>query len=329
MNLTDDAILAHARDCLALEGDAITTTANALDDSFIRAIRLIEATIRSNNKLVFTGVGKNVPICQKLTGTFNSTGVPTTFLDPNQALHGDLGLCLKGDLCILISNSGETEDLLRLLPSVKRLGLTTLAITAVAEASLARHCDHVLLYQYTREACPLNLAPTASTTAALALGDAMAMVCLQSRGFTRDDFARFHPAGSLGKALLLTVDEIMRPPERFATAPETVTVQEALLAITKARCGSIALTDTATGKLLGVFSDGDFRRAALDHPDILQLPVARFMTREPRTVNSGALAVEALRLFEKWSIDDLFVVDADGVPQGLIDGQDMPRLRIV
>ena len=329
MTLSSEKILASARQCLAIEQDALALTAEKLDQDFCQAVQLIETAILRSGKLVFTGVGKNVPICMKLAGTFNSTGVPAAFLDPNQALHGDLGLCREGDLCILFSNSGETEDLLRLIPSLKRLGLVTLAVTAIGTSSLARFCDHALLYFYAKEACPLNLAPTASTTAALAIGDALAMVYLEVRGFSKEDFARYHPAGSLGKALLLTVDEIMRSDGRFAKAPDTVTVQEALLAITQARCGSIALFDPSSRSLTGVFSDGDFRRAALSAPDILQRPVADFMTRSPKTVSAGALAVEALKIFERTSIDDLIVVDPDRHPIGLIDGQDMPKLRIV
>lgn len=329
MTLSSENILASARNCLRLEQAAIADTIEKLDDSFVTAIHLIEAAILGENKLVFTGVGKNVPICLKLAGTFNSTGVPAAFLDPNQALHGDLGLCRKGDVCLLISNSGETEDLIRLLPSLKRLGLKTIAITAVPDSSLCGYCDHILLYHYNQEACPLNLAPTASTTAALAVGDALAMVYLEMRGFSKEDFAKYHPAGSLGKSLLMTVDEIMRTGERFATGSESLTVQEALLSITKARCGSIALCDTASGRLTGVFSDGDFRRAALETPDILNQPVRNFMTHSPKTVASGSLAVAALRVFEAFSIDDLVVVDSGEHPIGLIDGQDMPRLRIV
>lgn len=329
MNLSSEKILDLARRCLSIEQEAIEATRSRIDDSFVKAIHLIEGAILRENKLILTGVGKNVPICLKLAGTFNSTGVPAAFLDPNQALHGDLGLCRNGDLCILVSNSGETEDLIRLLPSLKRLGLTTLAITAIADSSLARFSDHILLYQYDREACPLNLAPTASTTAALAIGDALAMVYLDIRGFSREDFARYHPSGSLGKALLLKVDEIMRTDDRFATAEDSITIQQAILAITKARCGSIALCDPQSGTLTGVFSDGDFRRAALSTPDILSRPVADFMTRKPRTISSGSLAVDALHIFESAAIDDLLVVDADNRPIGMIDGQDMPRLRIV
>lgn len=329
MTLSSENILSRARNCLHLEQAALALTAERLDEAFVRVIRFIEEAILQENKLVLTGVGKNVPICMKLAGTFNSTGVPTAFLDPNQALHGDLGLCRKGDLCLLFSNSGETEDLIRLIPSLKRLGLKTVAVTAAGDSALAKFCDHTLLYHYAKEACPLNLAPTASTTAALAIGDALAMVYLEIRGFSKEDFARYHPAGSLGKALLLKVEEIMRTGERFAVANDSITVQDALLTITRARCGSIALVDPASGRLRGVFSDGDFRRASLETPDVLEQQVARFMTPNPKTVPCGSLAVVALRLFEAHNIDDLVVVDEDNRPLGLIDGQDMPKLRIV
>ena len=329
MSLSSQEIISSARKCIRIEQDALESTSAKLDDTFVTAVKLIEKTILDGKKLVFTGVGKNVPIGMKLTGTFNSTGVPSTFLDPNQALHGDLGLCQQGDLCILFSNSGETEDLTRLIPSLKRLGVVTLAITAVEDSSLAEYCDHLLLYHYDEEACPLNLAPTASTTAALAIGDALAMVYLEMRGFSKKDFARYHPAGSLGKALLMTVDEIMRAGERFAKAPDSIHVQEALLSITQARCGTIALYNEADNTLTGVFSDGDFRRAALKTPDILTQPVHKFMTRQPKTIPNGSLAVDALQIFESTSINDLVVVDKANHPIGMIDGQDMPKLRIV
>lgn len=329
MTLSSEEILIRARHCLQLEQDALQLTSDHLGEAFVHSIQLIEQAVLGGKKLVFTGVGKNVPICMKLFGTFNSTGVPAAYLDPNQALHGDLGLCQNGDLCLLFSNSGETEDLLRLIPALKRLGLTTLAVTSVPGSSLAQYSDHVLPYHYAQEACPLNLAPTASTTAALATGDALAMVYLEIRGFSKEDFARYHPAGSLGKVLLLKVDEIMRREEKFASAPDTVNVQEALLAITEARCGTIALYDPGTRQLTGVFSDGDFRRASLRTPDLLTRPVADFMTRHPKVIASGSLAVDALHIFESSSINDLIVVDAENHPIGIVDGQDMPKLKIV
>jgi arabinose-5-phosphate isomerase len=229
---------------------------------------------------------------------------------------------------VLLSNSGQTEEILRLLPILKRLGVRLVAFTGHPESDLAKNSDHRLLYRVRREACPLALAPTASTTAALALGDALAMVLLEARGLTRDDFAKFHPAGNLG-ALLLKVRDIMRSGERLPVAPESVSTQEAILAMTRAKSGSIALVHPKTGKLTGILTDGDFRRSALSGPDFLQKPVANFMTRNPKVIAENALGVDALRLFESFKIDDLIVVNTQHRPVGLIDGQDLPKLKIV
>ncbi|MEO7597882.1 MAG: KpsF/GutQ family sugar-phosphate isomerase [Opitutus sp.] len=328
MALQPKSILARARECIRIESDALGDTAKGLGSEFVDTVRAVEATIAASKKLIFTGVGKSAHIAQKLTGTFNSTGVPSCFLDATQALHGDLGLCGEGDLALLLSNSGQTEEILRLLPILKRLNVRLVAFTGNAESDLAKNADHRLLYRVRREACPLALAPTASTTAALALGDALAMVLLEARGLTRDDFARFHPAGNLG-ALLLKVKDIMRSGERLPIAPESVTTQEAILAMTRAKSGSIALVHPKTGKLTGILTDGDFRRSALTGADFLQKPVANFMTKNPKVIAENALGVDALRLFESFKIDDLIVVNTHHRPVGLIDGQDLPKLKIV
>jgi len=328
MALQPKSILARARDCIRIESAALADTAKALGPEFIDTVRAVEITVEAGRKLIFTGVGKSAHIAQKLTGTFNSTGVSSSFLDATQALHGDLGLCADGDLAVLLSNSGQTEEILRLVPILKRLGVRLVAFTGNAESDLVKNADHRLLYRVRREACPLALAPTASTTAALALGDALAMVLLESRGLTRDDFAKFHPAGNLG-ALLLKVRDIMRSGDRLPLAQETVTTQEAILAMTRAKSGSIALVHPKNGRLTGILTDGDFRRSALSGPDFLQKPVADFMTRKPKVIADSALGVDALRLFELHKIDDLIVVNSKGQPVGLIDGQDLPKLKIV
>jgi len=328
MALPPKSILARARDCIRIESAALADTAKGLGLEFIDTVRAVETTITAGRKLIFTGVGKSAHIAQKLTGTFNSTGVSSSFLDATQALHGDLGLCADGDLALLLSNSGQTEEILRLVPILKRLGVKLVAFTGNADSDLALNSDHRLLYRVRREACPLALAPTASTTAALALGDALAMVLLETRGLTRDDFAKFHPAGNLG-ALLLKVRDIMRSGDRLPLARETVTTQEAILAMTRAKSGSIAVVHPKSGKLTGILTDGDFRRSALSGPDFLQRPVAEFMTRNPKVISDAALGVDALRLFEIYKIDDLIVVNAKGQPVGLIDGQDLPKLKIV
>ena len=329
MALAPRTILARARACLKIEQTALAATARGLGAEFVAVARAVEAAARADAKLIFSGVGKSAHIAEKLVGTFNSIGVSSCFLDATQALHGDLGLVAEGDVAILLSNSGQSEEILRLVPVLKRFGLRTVAFTSRADSDLARGTDLRLLYRVPREACPLELAPTASTTAALALGDALAMVLLEARGLTRDDFARFHPAGNLGRVLLLRVRDIMRAGDRLPVAPDTVTVQDAILAMTKARSGSIALVHPRTRRLTGIFTDGDFRRSALTGPDFLRRPVAEFMTRSPKTIRADALGVDALRLFEAHKIDDLIAVDAKGRPVGLVDGQDLPKLKIV
>jgi len=329
MPIAPKSALARARHCIRVECDALRDTSKGLGAEFTDTARAVEAVVAAGGKLVFSGVGKSAHIAGKIAATFNSTGVSSCFLDPTQALHGDLGLCYEGDLAILLSNSGQSDEILRLLPLLKRFGLKIVAFTGNPKSDLARAADYRLFYRVRREACPLKLAPTASTTAALALGDALAMVLLEARGLTRDDFAKYHPAGNLGRVLLLRTREIMRTGSRLAVASDTVTVQEAILAMTKAKSGSIALVRAATGKLTGILTDGDFRRSALSGAGFLDRPVSAFMTRGPKVIRDDALGVDALRLFEAHKIDDLIVVDSSGRPVGLIDGQDLPKFKIV
>lgn len=327
--LSDESLLNRARDCLRLEREAIEATSAALDGEFVAVVRAVEVMLEAGKKLILTGVGKSAHIAQKLTGTFNSTGVSSCFLDATQALHGDLGLCDDGDVAILLSNSGQTAEILRLVPILRRFGLKLVALTGNPAGELAVQADLRLIYRAPREACPLALAPTASTTAALALGDALAMVLLESRGFTRDDFARLHPAGNIGTVLLLRVRDIMRTGERLPTLLDSRTVQDALMEMTRAKSGCIALTDEASGRLSGIMTDGDLRRHIISTPDFVSRPVCEFMTRTPKTLQPDALAVEALRLFDRHKIDDLIVIDAEGRPVGLVDVQDLPKMKLI
>ncbi len=329
MALDSKTALTRARACIRIESDALTATAKSLNGNFVETARAVEAVAAAGGKVIFTGVGKSAHIAEKLVGTFNSTGVSSCFLDATQALHGDLGLCAEGDIAIALSNSGQSDEVLRLIPVLKRFGLKIVAFTSNAASDLAKHADYQLIYSVPREACPLKLAPTASTTAALALGDSLAMVLLESRGVTREDFARYHPAGNLGRLLLLKVKDIMRTQDRLPVMADAGSLQEAILAMTKAKSGSIALVDKKTGKLTGILTDGDFRRSALSGPGFLEKPVSTFMTRTPKTISEEALGVEALRMFETHKIDDLIVVDRRGRPVGLVDGQDLPKLKIV
>lgn len=330
MPLDDKTILTQARHCLAIERDALEATAGVLDQNFVAVVREVERAVQTGHKLIFSGVGKSAHIAEKLTGTFNSTGVPSCFLDATQALHGDLGLCAAGDLAILLSNSGASAEMLRLLPLFEKFGLKTVAFTGSPDSELGRGADFRLIYSAPREACPLALAPTASTTAALALGDALAMVLLESRGLTREDFAKYHPAGTLGMTLLLRVKDIMRTGDACPVLGEArTTVQEAIFAMTKAKAGAVALVNDR-GVMTGIFTDGDFRRSALNGgTDFLQKPVAQFMTRDPRSISADVLAVEALKIFQQFKISDLVALDAEKKPAGYIDVQDLPKLRIL
>jgi len=321
--------LARGRECIQIEMEALRATAEALDASFVAVVEAIEAAVQGGRKLIFSGVGKSAHIAQKLAGTFNSTGVTSCFLDATQALHGDLGLCAPGDVAVLLSNSGQSAELLRLLALLKRFELTIVALTGNPDSEIAKDADLRLLYRVPREACPLRLAPTASTTAALALGDAVAMVVLERRGFTREDFARLHPAGNLGTALVLKVRDIMRTGDRLPVMPETGSVQDAILGMTRAKAGCIVLIHEDTGRLAGILTDGDFRRHVLSSPDFLSQPVSRFMTATPKSVPADALAVEALRTFDRYKIDDLIVVDETGRPVGLVDVQDLPKMKLL
>jgi arabinose-5-phosphate isomerase len=248
------------------------------------------------------------------------------------ALHGDLGIVNDGDLIVALSYSGESDELLALLPALKRFSVKIISITGSPKSSLARYSDVVLNVKVPKEACPFNLAPTASTTATLVMGDALAMAVLQARGFKEKDYAKHHPAGAIGRAMLLKVSDIMRSGERNAIASETLAVKDALMAMTRSRSGSLSVVN-ARGKLVGVFTDGDFRRHMASDGDLLaQLlaqPLKKVMTRNPICVRDNALVAEALKIFNERNIDDLIVVNAKKEPVGLVDSQDLPKLKVM
>lgn len=313
---------------MQVESQAILDTAEALDDSFVDVVEAIQSVVDKQGKLILAGLGKNAGICQKLVGTFNSIGVSSSFLDPVQAVHGDLGMCQDEDLAFIFSNSGETREVIELIPLLRRLGVQTVAVTSENESSLSAICDIVLSYRAHEEACPLNLAPTASTTASLALIDAVAMVFLDQGHFSKEDFAKFHPSGSLGASLLLKVDEIMRSGDRFAAIQTGSTIQETIVEMTRAKAGSISILHES-GELAGIFTDADLRRAMLKDTDVFSKSIDTYMTRNPIIIESGSLVADALKVFEENKIDDLLVVDGKNVPVGVIDGQDLPKLRVL
>ena len=320
--------LARARFVIETEIDGLRRMAGRLDDHFIMAVQILHRTLDHRGKIVVVGVGKSGNIGHKIAATLNSTGATAVVMDSQNALHGDLGMLNDGDSVFALSYSGETRELLDLLPFIKRFEVKIISLTGKPESTLARLSDVTLDTSVEREACPLNLAPTSSSTAMLAMGDALAMVLLEARGFTEEDFARYHPGGSLGRALLTRVSDIMRTDAALPTVNEDADVFAALDAMNRARAGACVILDPA-GRLAGIFTHGDFARSFRIDPLLGEKPVASLMTRKPITVRSDALAVEVLRTIGQNRIDDIVVLDADQHPVGLIDTQDLARLRIV
>jgi len=317
-----------ARRVIRLEIEELERLHSRIGAPFSQAIERLLACLTARGKLIVCGVGKSGNIGRKLAATLNSTGAPAVCLDVGDALHGDLGIVGPGDLAILLSYSGETTELLGLLPHLKRACLPLIAITGVTDSTLARHADVVLDVHVTQEACPLNLAPTASTTTMLVLCDALAMVLLEARGFQAEDFARLHPGGSLGRALLTRVSDVMRQGEQVAFITPETTVKDALQAMTRARSGA-AIARAADGTLAGVFTHGDFVRAFQKSPDIAQQPVSAYMTPRPVSINADKLAAEVMTTLENHRVDDIVVVDSAGHPVGMVDTQDLTRLRLI
>lgn len=317
-----------ARRVIGIETESLQRLADRLDDSFGQAVELLKETLDRRNKIVVVGVGKSGNIGHKIAATLNSTGATAVVLNSLNALHGDLGLLSDGDAVIALSYSGETAELLDLLPFIKRFDVRLIALTGRTDSTLSKHSDLTLDTSVEREACPLNLAPTSSSTSMLVMGDALAMVLLEARGFTEEDFARYHPGGALGRALLTKVSDIMRIGGELATVGESATVREVLAAMTAARSGACLIL-SENGALAGIFTHGDFARCFQQNADIADRPVAGFMTRKPVSVHADSLAAEAVKTIGRNRIDDVVVLDADGRPVGLIDSQDLARLKIV
>lgn len=320
--------LARARAVFDTEIAAVKAVRRLLDGAFDSAVELLVKTLSNRGKVIIVGIGKSGNIGRKIAATLTSTGSTSVVLNSVDALHGDLGIINDGDAVLALSYSGESEELLHLLPAIKRMASPIIAMTGNPRSTLARRSEVILNVRVPKEACPFNLAPTSSTTAMLVMGDALAMAVLQARGFKEQDFARRHPAGAIGRALLLQVREIMRRDARNAVASENITVKEALLVMTQAKSGSVSVINTR-GKLVGVFTDGDLRRRMAADDDILSRRIDEVMTRNPICIREDALAAEALKIFNERNIDDLIVVNVRREPIGLVDSQDLPKLKIM
>lgn len=320
--------LEKAKRVLEIEIFELKRLRERLGENFTRAVDLIKEAVDARGKVVVLGVGKSGHIGAKIAATLTSTGSPAVVLDSLNALHGDLGMVANGDVVLALSTSGETEELIRILPAIARFQVKIIAVCGDPSSTLAQNAHVLLDVNVEQEACPLNLAPTSSTTVMLALGDALAMVLLEARGFKKEDFARFHPAGMVGRSLLMRVHQVMRPREAMAVVSTDTPIRDVLKAMTSVRAGAAVVTGEDR-QLLGIFTHGDFARNFQSDPKIGERLVADLMTLNPVTVHKDRLAVEVLNLLERHRIDDLVVVDDDKVPVGIVDSQDLTRLKLL
>jgi arabinose-5-phosphate isomerase len=320
--------LEKAKRVLEIEIFELQRLRERLGEDFSRAVELIKETVDARGKVVVVGVGKSGHIGSKIASTLTSTGSPAVVLDSSNALHGDLGMVADGDVVLALSASGETEELIRILPAIARFQVKIVALCGNTKSTLARNAHIFLDVNIEQEACPLNLAPTSSTTAMLALGDALAMVLLEARGFKKEDFAKFHPGGVIGRSLLMRVHQIMRPREAMALVSPDTPIREVLSAMTNVRAGA-AVVAGEDRQLLGIFTHGDFARYFQSDPKVGERLVADLMTFNPVTVHQDKLAVEVLNLLERHRIDDLVVVDNNNIPVGIVDSQDLTRLKLL
>jgi arabinose-5-phosphate isomerase len=321
---TRPGTLELAREVLRTEAEAISQLVERIDASFARAVELLLA---SRGRVVVSGIGKSGHIARKIAATFASTGTAAFFVHPAEASHGDLGMITADDVLVAFSNSGETAEILAIVPAVKRLGAKLVALTGNPASTLARLADVHLDTHVDREACPMGLAPTASTTAQLAMGDALAVALLDARGFGPEDFALSHPGGALGKQLLTRVHHVMRTGADLPTVPADATVAQALREITAKRMGMTAVLDG--GRLCGMFTDGDLRRALERGGDFKNIAVAAVMTKTPRTIGPDALAIEAVHLMDQYSINQLLVIDDTGLLVGALNTHDLLHAKVV
>ena len=325
MSTTPASLLQLARDTLDIEAAALQGLKARLDERFVRAVQMV---LGMSGRLVVTGMGKSGHIGRKIAATMASTGTPALFVHPAEASHGDLGMIQPVDVVLAISNSGESDELVSILPVLKRLGVPLIAMTGGLQSSLARHADVVLDSSVEREACPLNLAPTASTTAQLALGDALAVALLDARGFRAEDFARSHPGGALGRRLLTLVSDVMRTGDQVPRVSPQTAFGELMREMSFKGLGASAVVDEA-GHPLGIFTDGDLRRLIEKGQDLRGLSAGEVMHAQPRTIRADVLAVEAAEMMEQHRITSLLVVDAQARLIGAINSNDLMRAKVI
>ena len=320
-------VLDQAKDVFRKEANAILSLIDRVNEDFIRAVTLLQSC---TGKVIVTGIGKSGIISQKIASTLSCSGTPALFLHPAEGIHGDIGMVSKNDVVIAVSNSGETDELLKILPVIKRLGIKLIVVTGNPESLLSKSGDAVLDLGVQEEACPLGLIPTTSTAAAMAMGDALALALLERRGFKEEDFAALHPGGALGRKLLLRVEDVMHVREALPLVSEHDPMQVALIEMTSKRLGVTGVV-TEQGELAGIITDGDLRRGLERKKNLLSLTVRDVMTRNPRTIEKEALAAQALQMMEQYSITSLFIVAASGLkkPEGIIHLHDLLKAGMV
>jgi len=330
--MTDKKILARAKEVLDVEIKGLKATRDSLDDSFVRAIAMMLDCVSHDGIVVVTGVGKNLHVAEKMSAIFSSTGTRSIVLNPVQAMHGDLGMVSSRDLLIALSFSGESAEVNSLIPAIRRHGLKVISMTGHPGSTLAKLSDLHLEIPCGKEACPFGMAPTNSTTATMAMGDALAMVMIDARKFSLADYAANHPAGAIGRALVLKVSDIMRTGEGLALVTPSATVMEAVMSMTAAKGGS-AIVIGKKGELKGIFTDGDFRRIMASDASrgrgVLTASIKTVMTAKPSFVYDDNYAADLLKIFERKRIDDLPVCDRKGKVVGLVDIQDLPKMKVL
>jgi len=323
--LNHEDVIQRGKKVVRIETEAVAELENRIDESFKKAVDIIQHT---RGRVIITGIGKSGIIAKKIASTLSSTGTAAFFLHPTEGVHGELGMVLKDDVVICVSKSGNTPELAQLIPIFKRLGVSIIAITGNPDSELGRNSDVVLDVSVREEACPFDLAPTASTTAALVMGDALAVALLQLRNFTREDFARVHPGGVIGKKLLLRIDDLMVSGDRIAKVSADTPLKEVVYEITSKRFGATCVVN-GDNKLLGIITDGDLRRLLEKRNDVWELCACDIMTPNPKVVKTGTLAIDTINLMKVYAINQIIVVDGQDVPIGMIHIHDLLKAGIV
>ena len=324
---TQETVIQQAKKVLKIEAEAINALLDKIDERFVQAVEILN---KCSGKVIVIGIGKSGIVSQKIASTFACTGTPAFFLHPAEGIHGDIGMLSKGDVAVAISNSGETQEIIQLLPVIKRWGITLIVMTGNPRSGLAQSGDVVLDTSVKEEACPLGLVPTASTTATLAMGDALALALLRKKGFMEDDFAMLHPGGTLGRKLLLHVEDFMHKGDEMPLIREDTLIKEGLLEMTTKRLGVTGVCDKE-GAFVGVITDGDLRRALEREGNVLNQPASTIMTRNPKTIAKNDLAAKALHRMEEFSITSLFILSDDDShkPIGIIHMHDLLKVGVV